>query len=179
MDPKILLEACKKGDRKAQMEIYKSYYKAMYNVSLRIIKNTAEAEDVMQESFLSAFQKLDTFKGEVTFGAWLKRIVINKSLDLIKNKKAIISLDTVADIPDEQNDDNYISYNDLSMQLVNKALSDLPEGYRLVLTLYLIEGYDHEEISQILNISNATFRTQYHRARKQLATRITNLKAVS
>ena len=79
-DIDILLRLCKEGKQTAQMEVYNRYYKAMYNTALRIVKNSAEAEDVMQESFLNAFTKLHTFKGEVTFGSWLKRIVINNSI---------------------------------------------------------------------------------------------------
>lgn len=174
-----LVEACKKADSKAQMKLYKQYYRSMYNVALRMLNNTLEAEDVMQESFLSAFQKLDTYKGEVSFGAWLKRIVINRSLDQLKSKRALISLDTIPEVADEDSPEEYISYGDLNAELVRKAIFELPEGYRVVLSLYLIEGYDHEEISQILGISNATSRTQYHRARKKLAKKIEHLKAVS
>lgn len=178
-DPSLIIEACKKGDSKAQLEIYKRYYKAMYNVSLRILNNTAEAEDVMQESFLSAFQRLDTFKGEVSFGAWLKKIVVNRSLDILKVRKTLISIDSAPEIEDDSTPEDYFRQDELSLEIIKKAINELPDGYRIVLTLYLIEGYDHDEISQILEISNATSRTQYHRAKKQLASRLINLKAVS
>ena len=79
-DTDSLLQACLKDDQRAQIEICDRYYHAMYNTAVRIVKDTAEAEDIMQESFLSAFTKIETFKGEVTFGAWLKRIVINNSI---------------------------------------------------------------------------------------------------
>lgn len=174
-----LLAACKKQDNKAQLEIYKRYYKAMYNIALRILNNTAEAEDAMQESFLKAFQKLDTYSGEVTFGAWLKKIVVNHSLDLIKSKKAIISIDSVPEIPEEEDGTDYLEYKDLSVDSIKQALFSLPEGYRVVLSLYLIEGYDHDEIAQILNINSATSRTQYHRAKKKLAITLNEMKAVS
>ena len=82
-----LIELCRHGDRNAQLKLYKLYYKAMYNTSLRIVKNEAEAEDLMQESFLDAFRKLDTYKGDASFGSWLKRIVINNSLDALKKRK--------------------------------------------------------------------------------------------
>jgi len=179
MESEKLIEACKKGDSKAQLEVYKNYYKAMYNVALRIINDTAEAEDVMQESFLSAFQKLETFKGEVTFGAWLKKIVVNRSLDVIKTRKALISLESVAELPDDRGSESYLEYKDLNIELVKQAIQALPDGYRVVLSLYLIEGYDHDEISEILGITNATSRTQYHRARKQLVKKLNELKAVS
>ncbi|TAH56263.1 MAG: sigma-70 family RNA polymerase sigma factor, partial [Methanosarcina mazei] len=84
-----LLDRCKDGDRKAQFQIYKLYYKAMYNTSLRIVNNSMEAEDIMQESFLAAFEKIDMYSGTVSFGAWLKRIVINRSLDALSRRKVI------------------------------------------------------------------------------------------
>jgi RNA polymerase sigma-70 factor (ECF subfamily) len=179
MEPVKLIEACKKGDSRAQVEIYKRYYKAMYNIALRMLNDTAEAEDVMQESFLSAFQKLDTFSGNVTFGAWLKKIVINKSLDVIKTRKALISLESVPELTEENGSENYLDYRELNIETVKRAIFELPDGYRVVLSLYLVEGYDHDEISEILGITNATSRTQYHRARKQLAKKLNELKAVS
>lgn len=179
MEPGKLIEACKKGDSRAQVEMYKRYYKAMYNIALRMLNDTAEAEDVMQESFLSAFQKMDTFSGTVTFGAWLKKIVINRSLDVIKARKALISLESVPELPDDNSSDNYLDYKELNIEMVKRAIFELPDGYRVVLSLYLVEGYDHDEISEILGISNATSRTQYHRARKQLAKKLNELKAVS
>lgn len=177
-NPVKLIEASKTGDRKAQLEVYKLYYRAMYNISFRILNNTADAEDVMQESFLNAFQKLDTWRGEVSFGAWLKKIVINRSLDVIKTRKALISLDSVPEMA-EDHDEEYVNYKDVRPEMISNAISSLPDGYRVILSLYLIEGYDHEEISGILHITNATSRTQYHRAKKQLAMKLKTVKAVS
>ena len=93
-----LIERCKKGDSKAQFAIYKLYYKAMYNTAFRILNNSFEAEDVMQESFLSAFTKLDSFSKQATFGAWLKKIVINNSITALKknNRFGMVSLEKVA-----------------------------------------------------------------------------------
>ncbi len=174
-----LLISCRSGDRKAQLEIYKRYYKAMYNIALRILNDTAEAEDIMQESFLKAFQKLDTFSGEVTFGAWLKKIVVNQSLDVLKTRKALISIDNVPEVAEEEAGSDYLDYRDISTQTIKNALCSLPEGYRIVLSLYLIEGYDHDEIAQILDINAATSRTQYHRAKRKLAAILNEKKAVS
>jgi RNA polymerase sigma factor (sigma-70 family) len=179
MDTDKLIDASRREDPKAQMELYKRYSKAMYNIALRILNHTADAEDVMQESFLSAFRNIQTYRGEVTFGAWLKKIVINRSLDVIKSRKAMISLDAVAEMADETADMEYMDYRDLQRDDIITAIGALPDGYRVVLTLYLIEGYDHDEISEILQISNATSRTQYHRAKKKLAEKLNELKAVS
>ena len=164
----LLIEACKRKDQKAQFEIYQLYYVAMYNTSLRIVGDPDDAEDVMQESFLKAFSKLKTYRGEVSFGAWLKRIVVNKALDFLRLKKEQFSLDEVGEIveePDDQPETMEVAYQ---AETIKRAIQSLPEGYRIVLSLILLEGYDHEEVSGILNISNATSRTQYHRAKKKL-----------
>lgn len=165
-----LVEQCRHGDQKAQFQVYKLYYKAMYNTSLRIVNDTMEAEDIMQEAFLSAFEKLHTFSGKVTFGAWLKRIVINRSLDYLNRKKAIFE-----DIEDQyklsEETAEPTNGEDLEYQVdqVREAIKRLPHGYRVILSLYLLEGYDHEEISEILDISSSTSRSQFSRARQKLA----------
>ena len=169
-----LLESCKKGSHKAQFELYKRYYKAMYNTALRIVQDTYEAEDMMQESFLKAFDKLDSFKGEVAFGAWLKRIVINQSLTHIKKKKRLmkVSLEKVneSEINDADMDENYNSMAsaDLRVVEVKEAINKLNDNYRLVLNLSLIEGFDNREVADILNISHQNCRTTLSRAKKSL-----------
>ena len=163
-----LVEACKRGDQKAQFELYRLYHAAMYNTTLRIVGDSDDAEDVMQEAFLKAFAKLDSYRKEVSFGAWLKRIVINKALDFLRLKREQISLEEAGEIGemiDETPETLDVEYR---AEEIKKAIYHLPEGYRIVLSLILLEGYDHEEISNILNISNATSRTQYHRAKKRL-----------
>ena len=163
-----LVEACKRGDQKAQFELYRLYNAAMYNTTLRIVGDSDDAEDVMQEAFLKAFTKLDSYRGEVSIGAWLKRIVINKALDFLRLKKEKLSLEDageIGEIVDEPYDTGDVEYK---AEEIKKAIDKLPEGYRIVLSLILLEGYDHEEVSTILNISNATSRTQYHRAKKKL-----------
>jgi RNA polymerase sigma factor (sigma-70 family) len=163
-----LVEACKKGNRKAQFELYQLYHMAMYNTALRIVGDSDDAEDVMQEAFLKAFIKLDSFREEVSFGAWLKRIVINKALDFLRLKREQISLEEAGEVSqmvEEEQDTGDVEYR---AEAIKKAIYNLPEGYRVVLTLILLEGYDHDEVSSILNISNATSRTQYHRAKKRL-----------
>ncbi len=160
-----IIDNCLKGDKKAQFQLYKLYYKTMYNISLRIVRDNMEAEDVMQESFLKAFDKIDTYKGEVSFGAWLKRIVVNRSLDVLKKRKMVFE-EINEKIHDEV--DYKMDVEGIKPETIKKAIQDLPDGYRVVLSLYLIEGYDHEEISQILNISNSASRTQYMRAKNKL-----------
>ncbi|HNX56019.1 MAG TPA: RNA polymerase sigma factor [Prolixibacteraceae bacterium] len=160
-----IIDRCRKGDSKAQFEIYKLYYKSMYNVCLRMVGNEVEAEDVMQESFLKAFTKLDSYRGEVSFGAWLRKIVINRSLDQLKKRKVKFE-ELNEKIPDEET--VQLDISEIQMEKLKKAVYSLPDGYRVVLSLYLLEGYDHEEISQILGISNGSSRSQFLRAKMRL-----------
>ena len=160
-----IIDRCRKGDSKAQFEIYKLYYKSMYNVCLRMVGNEVEAEDVMQESFLKAFTKLDSYRGEVSFGAWLRKIVINRSLDQLKKRKVKFE-ELNEKIPDEET--VQLDISEIQMEKLKKAVYSLPDGYRVVLSLYLLEGYDHEEISQILGISNGSSRSQFLRAKIRL-----------
>jgi RNA polymerase sigma-70 factor (ECF subfamily) len=160
-----LIDRCRYGDRKAQFELYGQFYKGMYNVCLRVVGNQTDAEDVMQEAFLNAFSKIDTYRGQVSFGAWLKRIVINRSLDYLKKRR--VKFDEISEtsaIIEEGDTD----YSGIDVRQIKDAIQRLPDGYRVVLSLYLIEGYDHEEISQILKISNSACRTQYMRAKNKL-----------
>jgi RNA polymerase sigma-70 factor (ECF subfamily) len=164
---KDLIDACRQGDRNSQFKIYKLYYKAMFNTSLRIVNDTAEAEDIMQESFLDAFRRLDSYTGQGSFGNWLKRIVVNNSLDSLRRTKETVPLDEIIDIPDQQEDNREAELN-LQVAEVKKAIQQLPDEYRVVISLFLLEGYDHEEISEILSISNQLSRTRYSRARQKL-----------
>lgn len=165
-----LLMLCCNGDQRAQLEVYNRYFKAMYNTSVRIVKDTYKAEDIMQESFLTAFSKLDSLKDKTLFGAWLKRIVINKSIVAYnKNtKENTIGLDTVLY---KLEDESGIAEDDLDKSQVNyilKTIKELKDNYSLGLTLHLIEGYDYEEISEIMNISYANCRTLISRAKESL-----------
>jgi len=165
-----LLDGCKLGDQKAQFQIYKLYYKAMYNTSLRIVNDSMEAEDIMQESFLSAFEKIDTYSGAVSFGAWLKKIVINRSLDTLSRRKAIFEdIGHHTGLRDSSDDDSERQEDmDFRVEEVKEAIERLPDGYRIILSLYLLEGYDHDEIGEILSISSSTSRSQLSRAKQKL-----------
>ncbi len=148
----------------------------MYNTALRIVKDSAEAEDVMQESFLKAFTKLDTFKGDVAFGAWLKRIVINNSIYHYKKqqKKNEVDLNDVI-YKVEDNDSNAFDHASTKQkaQKVMETMKLLKDNYRISLTLHLIEGYDYDEISEIMNISYANCRTTISRAKESLRNKLT------
>ncbi|MBD0778883.1 RNA polymerase sigma factor [Maribacter sp. ANRC-HE7] len=172
-----LIPLCLAGNQSAQMEIYNRYYKAMYNTSVRIVKDSAEAEDIMQESFLNAFTKLHTFKGEVTFGSWLKRIVINNSIYHYRKqqKKNEVALDDI--MYKVEDNDGIVSdhvFTELKAQKVMETMKQLKDNYRISLTLYVIEGYDYEEISKIMNISYANCRTMISRAKESLRKKMIN-----
>ena len=163
-----IIEACKAGDRNSQFQIYKLYYKAMYNTSLRIVNDTMEAEDIMQEAFLQAFQRIHSYTGVGSFGSWLKRIVINKSLDVIRKRKNLVSMeDEKLDFPDiaEETREEEIL---LQVADVKQAISELPEEYRVIISLFLLEQYTHEEISEMLQISNNLSRTRLVRAKQKV-----------
>ena len=164
-----LVERCKRGDSRAYEAIYQKYAKAMYNTSLRIVNHTGDAEDVMQEAFTDAFRSLEDFHYKSTFGAWLKRIVINKSINQLRKRKMdLIDIDktNIGNVAEEDGPDE--KELELKVEDIKKAVALLPNGYRTVLTLYLFEGYDQEEIAEILGVSHATVRTQYMRAKKKL-----------
>jgi RNA polymerase sigma factor (sigma-70 family) len=139
----------------------------MYNVAYRILKDEFEAEDLMQEAFLTVFTKMQMYKGEVTFGAWLKRIVINKSLTQLKknNRYQEVKMEV---IPNDEVEDKTIDYRELKANNVLNCLQNLKENYRIILNLHLIEGFDYEEISQILGYTNENVRTTVSRAKKKL-----------
>ncbi len=155
------------GDHRAQRELYKRYSKSMFHVAFRICHDEMEAEDILQESFLKAFRKMESFKGESTFGAWLKRIVINTAINHCR-KKRDLAVDMTEEIPElaEETPRDYTL--PIDMADIHSAIHRLPEGYRRVFSLYLLEGYDHAEIGEILHISEATSKSQFCRARKKL-----------
>jgi RNA polymerase sigma factor (sigma-70 family) len=171
-----LIFKCKRGDRNAQFEIYRLYYKAMFNTSYRIVNNFQDAEDIMQDAFLKAFRNLGSYKGEVSFGSWLRKIVVNQSLDYLRKRK--VQFTDLNPITDIQVDDNGFGNEDIDVKteykMVLNEIMKLPEGYRVILSLYLLEGYDHEEIAQILEISASTSRSQFNRAKKRLIDNIKN-----
>lgn len=163
-----IIELSKTGNPKAQFQLYKLYSKAMFNICVRMLNSIEEAEDLLQESFTDAFMKLNSFRYESSFGAWLKRIVINKCINAINKKK----IDLVfPDQPVEQDTrDEEVDYSgiDMDVQRIHLAVGKLPDGYRVIFSLYALEGYDHGEISQIMNISESTSKSQFLRAKQKI-----------
>ena len=174
-----LIALCRNKNQKAQFEIYNRYCKAMYNVAFRIVKDEHFAQDVMQEGFLKAFTKIDSYKQEVAFGAWLKRIIINYSIDFYKKNNQFKfddnekNLTKIEDLEENLLDD--FKLNELKINQVLTTINSLKDNYRMVLTLFYIEGYDQEEICEILNISYANCRTTLSRAKENLRTKLQHI----
>lgn len=163
-----LIEACKKGSRQAQYELYKHYAKPMFNVALRIIRKRDEAEDVLQECFIDMFNKLDSFRGESSFGSWFKRIVVNRSINSVKRKKLVMVDESkagkiVVDENEEMGEE--IPY---TVEQVKSAMEHLSDGYRIVFSLYIFEDYSHKEIAEELEITESTSKSQLNRAKNKL-----------
>ncbi|MGE0088201.1 MAG: RNA polymerase sigma factor [Bacteroidales bacterium] len=174
-----IIDRCKLNEPKAQFQLYKLYYKAMFNTCLRIVNNNLEAEDIMQESFFKAFEKINLYRGEVSFGAWLKKIVVNHSLDELRKKKLdLLSLEETKVNPAETTENTVEEEEEIQAKAeeIKEEINKLPDGYRIVLSLYLIEGYDHDEIGDILKITSSTSRSQCARAKQKLLERIRNNK---
>ncbi len=160
------MEQSKSGDRNSQYRLYELYVDAMYNVSMRILNVKEDAEDIVQDSFVDAFKNLTSFRYESTFGSWLKRIVINKSINHLKLKRiTLVPLDHHEYHLNEEINDQVIAYD---INKIKSGIKKLPLGYRQIINLYLIEGYDHIEIAEILEITVSTSKSQYHRAKKKL-----------
>lgn len=162
-----LIARCKAGDREAHYSLYKLYSKAMYNVGYRITRNEEEAEDVLQEAFINAFRNLDSYRGDATFGAWLKRIVVNKAINALnKRRHDAFPDDDRWDVAEEERPEEY--GDELTVERVKRGIEQLPNGYRSVLSLYLLEGYDHQEIAEIMGITESTSKSQLNRAKNKL-----------
>lgn len=163
-----LVSRLRERDRGAQYEIYEMYSVAMFNTALRIVGHRAEAEDVLQEAFLAAFTRIELYKSEATFGAWLKRIVVNKSINSLQKRRAEL-------VPLENAPLNSLTAESTSpeapiwnVEQISNALKGLSDGYRVVFSLYLMEGYDHREIADILGISEGGSKSQLARAKKKI-----------
>jgi len=165
-----IIEKCKQNNRAAQVQLYNQYCDGMFAVAMRFVKDTMEAEDIVQEAFIKAFTKLHQYKAEVTFGAWLKRIVINKSIDLLKSKRQhMLELDEVhLKVVDSSYENEWLVDDIITLEDVKEAINKLPDKYQYVVMLYLIEGYDHQEIAEILDITEVASRTQLSRGKAQL-----------
>ncbi|MCB9344310.1 MAG: sigma-70 family RNA polymerase sigma factor [Saprospiraceae bacterium] len=161
-----LIEQCRNGHREAQFELYRLYSQAMYNTALRMVRHPHDAEDLLQSIFIEVFTKLDSFRHESSIGAWIKRITINKCINFLKSRRLSFSEMTENLDREEPVHEGYEPA--FSIDKINEAIAGLPDGYRVVFNLYALEGYDHEEIGQILGVTEATSKSQYSRAKSKL-----------
>ncbi|MFT4665492.1 MAG: RNA polymerase sigma factor (sigma-70 family) [Polaribacter sp.] len=163
---KDIVEACRSGKRSAQYALYQKYSAAMYNICLRMLRHELDAEDVLQTSFMDVFAKLDTFRYDASIGSWIKRIVVNNCINFLKKKRLDLAelQDSHHPIVEEKAEAD-LPYD---IQQIQEAIYQLPDGYRVVFNLYLMEGYDHQEIGEILGVSETTSKSQYSRAKKKL-----------
>ena len=174
-----LLEACKRQEQSAQMEIYNRYYKAMYNTALRIVNHPDDAEDVMQEAFIKAFDNLYRFEAKSTFGAWLKRIVINESISYLRKNSKMKMLPIDEKFSGKLETDTIELSNKTDIKMLMQAISELKENYRIAISLFYLEGYDYEEICQIMQVNYNNARAMVSRAKQKLKQIITDKKADS
>jgi RNA polymerase sigma factor (sigma-70 family) len=162
----VIVERFKKGDGKAFQELYELYAKAMLNISVRILNNNEEAQEVIQDSFLAVFENNTNYDKKYSFGVWLKRIVINRSLNVLKKRKIVfIPLENEDYAEDTNTQTEELEYD---VKLIRNCIQELPDGYRTIFSLFLFEKYTHKEIAESLNISEGTSKSQYNRAKKKL-----------
>jgi RNA polymerase sigma-70 factor (ECF subfamily) len=169
-----IIELSKGGDRNAQYQLYRLYSKAMFSICMRMLNNREEAEDLLQDSFCDAYMRLDTFRYECSFGTWLKRIVINKCINRIQKRKIQLvfpeELEERSGMTDHTMDYEDTNYEDIQLEVmrIHRAIEQLPDGYRIIFSLYALEGYDHSEIASITGISESTSKSQYLRAKERI-----------
>ncbi len=172
-----IIEKCKRGNAKAQYQLYNLYARAMYNVCMRMMNSREAAEDMLQESFSEAFARLDSYRYEAAFGAWLKRIAINKCINEINRRRVDLEFfDDMYYFDDKDDAEKDPDDGKMTVANIKMAMEKLPKGSRMIFSLYLLEGYDHVEIAQILNISESNSKSQYMRARLRVKEILSNMQ---
>jgi RNA polymerase sigma-70 factor (ECF subfamily) len=162
---KELIKGCQKGDRKSQYELYQQFSSGMMAVALRYSKSTLEAEDILQEGFIKVFENIAKFRGDSSIGYWIKRIIINTALNHQRSK---LYLYPMVDVEDIKEGINSLSVDNLAVEDLMDLIQGLPTGCQVIFNLYAVEGYQHKEIAEMLDISVGTSKSQYARARKIL-----------
>lgn len=169
-----LIKKCINQDAKAQSQLYKQYASKLFSLCLKYSKNYAEAEDNLHDAFITVFSKIDQYKNKGSFEGWLKRITINTSLQRYRENVGVFDIVNEGNIEDVTVD---INDEELSIDFLLKIIQELPDRYRLVFNLYVLDGYSHVEISELINISAGTSKSNLARARMILKDKIEDYKA--
>jgi len=156
------------------MKVYQLYKDALFNTSIRVLKNKHDAQDIVHDAFIKGFQNIEKLDDDGSLIAWLKRITINCSLDFLKKKKKLNWLDDGHLIIEEGDEISFDEKSHLSIDIIKKAIDQLKDKYRIIVVLYLIESYSHKEIAEILNLNESTVRNQYRRGKNQLREQLQN-----
>jgi RNA polymerase sigma-70 factor (ECF subfamily) len=169
-----LIKACKRNSLKAQMQVYVLYKDMLYNVSFRIVKNKHDAQDIVHDTFIKAFQNISKLENDLVLGPWLKRIAINCSLDFLRKKKKLDGLHESVEFQKDEEEAEVFEDISLKVEEVKKAIHTLKDKYRIIIVLYLIEDYSHKEIAQQLGLKESTVRNQYIRGKRLLKQQLQN-----
>ncbi len=156
------------------MQVYQMYKDMLYNVSLRIIKNEYDAQDAVHDAFIKAFQNIAKLENDLNLGPWLKRIVVNCSLDFLRQKKKLGWLEDSSTLAETNEEPDVYEEKSLKFEDVKKAIDGLKDKYRIIIVLYLIEDYSHKEIAQQLGLKESTVRNQYIRGKRLLKQQLQN-----
>jgi RNA polymerase sigma-70 factor (ECF subfamily) len=167
-----LIEKCKKNDTKAQSEIYNLFSRNLFSLCLKYSKNRAEAEDNLQDGFLTIFKKIEQFNNTGSFEGWMKRIIINTALQQYRSKGVlnIVNEENIEDVTVDSDAD------DISVDFLLSCIQELPDRYRMVFNLYVLDGFSHKEIAQMLDITTGTTKSNLARARMILKDKIETYK---
>ena len=163
-----LIDNCKKKHAKAQAELYKRYASSLFSVSLKYASSYADAEDILQDTFIIIFDKISQYKNQGSFEGWLKRIAINTALQRYR-KAGVLNLINEENVSEV---DVEVEEESVPLDYLLKIIQDLPDRYRMVFNLYVLDGYSHKEISDLLEISEGTSKSNLARARKILKNKI-------
>lgn len=169
LNEKILIQKCNKNDYSAQLAVYNRYKNMMFSACLRIVRSRHDAEDIVQESFVKGFQKMSQLKEETNLGGWLKKIVVNASLDFVRKRKNDYWIEETFIVEGKEEEAFEIEEDKgMTIQLIKDCLEEIKEKYRIILVLYMIEDYNHREIGEMLKLKESTVRNQYRRGKNIL-----------
>jgi RNA polymerase sigma-70 factor (ECF subfamily) len=177
MDDVTLIKECSRGNAKAQRALFDKFAPKMLAVCMRYLKNIDEAEDALQDGFVKVFQKIPEFKMEGSLEGWIRRIMVNNSLDAIRRNKKQLLEDDVDSVQHKVSFTDF-QFDDMDLQYLMKIIQSLPDGYRVVFNMFAIEGYSHKEIAETLGVSENTSKSQYSRARALLREKLEQVKNV-